>query len=58
MQSPASRMQALDLGGWFTEIEAAVYRSVVASIRSGVVVEIGVWKGRSLSAILDICRAN
>ena len=46
------------LSGWFTEVEAEVYRSLVSSIRSGIVVEVGVWKGRSLSAILDICRAN
>ena len=51
-------LQELDLGGWFTDIEAAVYRSLVASIRSGIVVEIGVWKGRSLATILDSCRAN
>lgn len=49
---------ALDLGGWFTEAEAEVYRSLVQSIRSGIVVEVGVWKGRSISAILDVCRAN
>ncbi len=49
---------APDLGGWFTDVEAEVYRSLVGAIRSGVVVEVGVWKGRSIAAILDVCRAN
>jgi hypothetical protein len=49
---------ALDLSGWFTEVESEVYRSFVSSIRSGVVVEVGVWKGRPIASIVDICRAN
>ena len=48
----------LDLDGWFTETEAEVYRSLVQRIRCGIVVEVGVWKGRSISAILDVCRTN
>ena len=55
-QNPNSRKP--DLSGWFTEVEAEVYRSLVGTIRSGTVVEVGVWKGRSMSAILDVCRAN
>jgi predicted O-methyltransferase YrrM len=58
MASPGATRPKLDLSGWFTEVEVEVYRSLVSAIRSGIVVEVGVWKGRSLSAILDTCRAN
>jgi predicted O-methyltransferase YrrM len=58
MHSPIAHTVELDLGGWFTNVEAEVYRSLVSPIRSGVVVEVGVWKGRSISTILDICRTN
>ena len=58
MHSPIAGAVELDLGGWFTNVEAEVYRSLVRPIRSGVVVEVGVWKGRSISTILDICRTN
>ena len=50
--------QSIDLQGWFTLTESKVYRSLVNRIRSGIVVEVGVWKGRSISTILDVCRAN
>jgi predicted O-methyltransferase YrrM len=58
MASPGANTPKPDLSGWFTEVEAEVYRSLVRAVRSGTVVEVGVWKGRSLSAILDVCRAN
>ena len=58
MNPPIADAAVLDLGGWFTNVEAEVYRSLVRPIRSGVVVEVGVWKGRSVSTILDICRIN
>lgn len=44
--------------GWFFEDEADAYRAMVEAIYDGVVVEVGVWKGRSLHAILDSCQAN
>ncbi|HEY7388476.1 MAG TPA: class I SAM-dependent methyltransferase [Bryobacteraceae bacterium] len=58
MSSPGASIPKPDLSGWFTDVEAEVYRSLVSAIRSGTIVEVGVWKGRSLSAILDVCRAN
>ena len=58
MHSPIADAVALDLGGWFTNVEAEVYRSLVRPIRAGVVVEVGEWKGRSISTILEICRTN
>jgi predicted O-methyltransferase YrrM len=52
------RAKTVDLGGWFDEIEAEVYQSLARHIRCGVVIEVGVWKGRSLSTILEVCRRN
>lgn len=50
-------VQAPDLSGWFFDDESAVYKRLASEVpRGGTVVEIGVWKGRSLSQILDICR--
>lgn len=46
-----------DLGGWFFDDESAIYQRLAREVpRGGTVVEIGVWKGRSISGILDICR--
>lgn len=48
---------APDLTGWFFDDESAVYQRLASEVpRGGTVVEIGVWKGRSISRILDICR--
>jgi len=44
--------------GWFSDEEAQIYRSLVQQIRGGIIVEVGVWQGRSLQAILDLCREN
>jgi predicted O-methyltransferase YrrM len=44
--------------GWFSGEEAQIYRSLVQQIRGGIIVEVGVWQGRSLQAILDVCRDN
>jgi predicted O-methyltransferase YrrM len=45
-------------GGWFSDEEAQIYRGLVQRIHHGIIVEIGVWQGRSLQAILDVCRDN
>ena len=47
-----------DLGGWFFPEEKAAYQKMAAGIRNGNLVELGVWKGLSLSSILEICRNN
>lgn len=48
----------LDLGGWFDDEEAAVYHALASKVQEGVVVELGVWKGRSLAGILPVCAQN
>lgn len=47
-----------EVSGWFTTSDAEVYRSLVSRVRHGVVVEVGVWMGRSIATVLDTCRAN
>lgn len=47
-----------DMEGWFFPEEAAVYRNLVSNVKGGTIVELGVWKGKSISEILDICREN
>ena len=47
-----------DLGGWFFPEEASVYKRLASRVKGGTIVELGVWKGRSISEILDICRVN
>jgi predicted O-methyltransferase YrrM len=44
--------------GWFSAEDAAAYRGLVGRIRGGSVVEVGVWKGRSMASVLDLCRAR
>jgi len=48
----------MSIDGWFTEEEGLFYRSLVAPIKEGVVVEIGSWKGLSTSYIADECMKN
>lgn len=55
---PEPAAGGLDLSGWFFPEEEEVYRRLAGRVRNGLVVEVGVWKGRSLSAILDLCRSN
>lgn len=44
--------------GWFTSEEAAAYEEEARRVRGGLVVEVGVYLGRSLSRVAPICRAN
>jgi len=44
--------------GWFTEEEGLFYKSLVAPIKDGIVVEIGSWKGLSTSYIAEQCNLN
>lgn len=44
--------------GWFTSDEAAMYSREANRIRNGVIVEVGVYMGRSLSRIAPLCRSN
>jgi predicted O-methyltransferase YrrM len=44
--------------GWFYPEEIAAYRAMAETVKNGLVVEIGVWCGRSLACIAPICRAN
>lgn len=44
-----------DLGGWFADTDAVCYQEFVCCIKNGTIVEIGSWKGRSLSTIVDMC---
>ena len=48
----------LDLDGWFLGEEAKAYRRIASRIQDGILVELGVWKGRSMSEVLDIAAAN
>jgi predicted O-methyltransferase YrrM len=58
VQQMASAQLEPDLSGWFFPEEATIYQQLASRVQAGTVVEIGVWKGRSISNILDICRAN
>lgn len=42
------------IGGWFTPECGAVYRREAAAKRDGVLVEVGCWRGRSLSFLADM----
>lgn len=44
--------------GWFLPQEAEAYRREAMRVRQGLVVEVGVYLGRSLSSVAAICRAN
>jgi hypothetical protein len=44
--------------GWFSEDEGRWYSRFARSLRGGVFVEVGSWKGRSTSFIGKICNAN
>jgi GT2 family glycosyltransferase len=48
----------LDLDGWFLSEEAVAYRRIASRIHDGTFVELGVWKGKSMSGILDIAARN
>jgi SAM-dependent methyltransferase len=50
--------ESLDLTGWFYDDERIAYQKMVSEIKNGKIVEVGVWKGLSLSSILDICKSN
>ncbi len=59
MELQMSRNQEpADLGGWFFPEEETVYRRLASKVKGGTIVELGVWKGKSLATILDICREN
>ena len=45
-------------GGWFKEKQKDWYRDRVSQIKGGTIVEIGVYGGASLLAIVDICVKN
>lgn len=49
-------MRGID--GWFSEDEGRWYARFARSLRGGVFVEVGSWKGRSTSFIGRICKAN
>jgi predicted O-methyltransferase YrrM len=44
--------------GWFTAQEASLYAEEAEKVRAGVVVEVGVYLGRSLSVVAPVCRRN
>ena len=44
--------------GWFTEDEGRWYARFARSLRGGVFVEVGSWKGRSTSFIGPVCNQN
>lgn len=49
-------MKGID--GFFSEDEGRWYRRFAASLRGGVFVEVGSWKGRSTSFVGPVCNAN
>src|SRR4051812_37444479 len=44
--------------GWFSEDEGRWYARFARSLRGGVFVEVGSWKGRSTSFVGPVCNAN
>jgi len=44
--------------GWFTNQEGLFYRELVNRVVNGIVVEIGIWEGLSLSYVCNICNKN
>lgn len=44
--------------GWFLPGEADAYRRAASRVRRGLVVEVGVYLGRSISSVAAVCRAN
>ena len=44
--------------GWFSEAEGQAYAGLVQNIRNGVIVEFGLYLGRSFSYILPVCAEN
>lgn len=46
------------LGGWFTDAAGEAYRALARPVRGGTIVEVGVWRGRSLSWIARLARRN
>jgi len=49
---------SIDLAGWFGAGDARLYFALAKEVFGGLIVEVGTWKGLSLSHILDVCRAN
>lgn len=47
-----------EVQGWFSEGDVAAYRSLVESNQNGRMIELGTWKGRSLSSIIPIAKAS
>lgn len=47
-----------DIEGWFSEGDADFVTNICASIKNGIVVEIGVFAGRSTAVMAPICMAN
>lgn len=46
-----------EVQGWFSEGDVAAYRSLVESNPNGKMIELGTWKGRSLSSVIPIAKA-
>lgn len=44
--------------GFFSNKDADLYKNTVSRYKKGVIVEVGVWMGRSLSFIIPICKSN
>jgi predicted O-methyltransferase YrrM len=44
--------------GWFYPAEIEAYRALATPIKNGLIVEVGVFLGRSICAIAPICKAN
>ncbi len=47
-----------EIEGWFSNEAELFYRSLVKPIKNGTIVEIGSWKGRSISYIGKVCMVN
>ncbi len=50
--------KAPQIKGWFSEREGLFYRSLARKVRSGTVIEVGAWKGRSTAFVGPVCREN
>ncbi len=49
-------MKGID--GWFSEDEGRWYAKFARSLKGGIFVEVGSWKGRSTSFVGPVCNAN
>ena len=44
--------------GFFSNKDVELYTKIVSKYEKGVIVEVGVWMGRSISFIIPICKSN